>query len=114
MLHAQHTHPGTFDALFLQSGSFFTPRYDAQESRFPRYAAIVAFVRDAARRRHRPRPHRAHLRHGRGEPGEQRAMAATLAAWATSALLDLPDTHNYTAWRDALHPHLTRLVADAW
>jgi hypothetical protein len=23
------------------------------------------------------------------------------------------DAHNYTAWRDALHPHLARLVREA-
>ena len=25
-------------------------------------------------------------------------------------LTEVPDMHNYTAWRDAFHPHLTRLV----
>ena len=25
-------------------------------------------------------------------------------------LAEVPDMHNYTAWRDAFHPHLTRLV----
>jgi enterochelin esterase family protein len=39
-----------------------------------------------------------------------RVMAETLEA----PLHELADTHNYTAWRDALHPHLTRLLAGAW
>ena len=46
----QRRAPRTFGGLFLQSGSFFMPRYDAHESGFPRYARIVRFVRaDPAR-----------------------------------------------------------------
>ena len=37
--------PARFGALFLQSGSFFIPRFDAQERRFPRYHRIVALRR---------------------------------------------------------------------
>ena len=32
--------------------------------------------------------------------------------WAT--LHVNPDLHNYTGWRDAFHPHLTRLLARVW
>ena len=49
MLHAQRRHPGTFGALFLQSGSFFMPRYDAHESRFPHYHRVVGFVGETLR-----------------------------------------------------------------
>jgi enterochelin esterase family protein len=31
-----------------------------------------------------------------------------------AALAEVLDLHNYTGWRDALHPHLTRLLARAW
>ena len=41
MLQAQRTWPGTFAGLFLQSGSFFVPRFDRQESGFPRYGRIT-------------------------------------------------------------------------
>jgi esterase/lipase superfamily enzyme len=44
MLHAHCRHPGIFDALFLQSGSFFCPRFDSQERGFPYYQRIVQFV----------------------------------------------------------------------
>ena len=44
MLHAHCRHPGTFGALFLQSGSFFTASLDSQEQRFPHFARIAAFV----------------------------------------------------------------------
>ena len=47
----QRRHPGTFGALFLQSGSFFMPRYDAHESRFPHYHRVVGFVSETLRGR---------------------------------------------------------------
>ena len=34
MLHAQRRHPGAFGGLFLQSGSFFMPRFDHMEKDF--------------------------------------------------------------------------------
>ena len=43
-LHAEWHHPGTFDGLFLQSGSFFTPETDPQESKFEYYAQVTGFV----------------------------------------------------------------------
>jgi enterochelin esterase family protein len=40
-----------------------------------------------------------------------RLVARALRARGYPAgLTELPDMHNYTAWRDAFHPHLTRLV----
>ena len=44
MLHAQRRHPAGFAGLFLQSGSFFQPRFDRQESGFRRYLRIVRFT----------------------------------------------------------------------
>ncbi len=50
MLHAQRRHPGVFGALFLQSGSYFHPRFDAHESRLPSLRADRPLrARDAAR-----------------------------------------------------------------
>ena len=43
LLHAQRGHPESFDALFLQSGSFFRRR-DAHERWFPRFHRISRFV----------------------------------------------------------------------
>ena len=28
--------------------------------------------------------------------------------------VELPDVHNYVAWRDAFDPHLTGLLAEVW
>jgi enterochelin esterase-like enzyme len=107
LLYAERQHPGTFRALFLQSGSFFMPRYDAHEIRFPYYHRIIGFVRQV-KRVEVP----AVLTCGAAEENihNNRLMAETLGA----PLHELGDTHNYTAWRDAFDPYLTRLLADAW
>jgi enterochelin esterase-like enzyme len=117
MLHIQRRHPGTFGALFLQSGSFFTPRFDAHEARFPRYQRIIRFVRTTLRGRSHPNPVPATLTCGLAEENvhNNRLMARALSAQGyPAALHEVPDTHNYTAWRDAFEPHLTGLLARAW
>jgi enterochelin esterase-like enzyme len=103
MLHAHRTYPGLVDALFLQSGSFFQPRYDAHEKRFPYYERIVEFVATVT-----ADGVHAVLTCGAVEENlhNNRLMAATLRA----PLHVTPDAHNYTSWRDALHPHLTGLL----
>jgi enterochelin esterase family protein len=117
MLHIQRRHPGTFGALFLQSGSFFTPRFDAHEVRFPRYRRIVRFVRATLRQLRHPDPVPVALTCGSAEENihNNRLMARALADQGyPGALHEVPDTHNYTAWRDAFEPHLTGLLARAW
>ena len=117
MLHAQRRHPGTFAALFLQSGSFFTPRFDAHESRFPRYQRIVRFVRETLRQGPHPDPVPVALTCGSAEENvhNNRLMARALSTQGYPAVLhEVPDMHNYTAWRDALEPHLTALLARTW
>ena len=37
-----------------------------------------------------------------------------LAAALGDPLHEVADLHNYTAWRDALHPHLTGLLEELW
>jgi enterochelin esterase family protein len=114
MLHAHHTHPGTLDALFLQSGSFFTAELDPQEAEFSGFAAVTGFVTglpDAP-----PAPVPAVLTCGTVEENRanNEAMTATLQRLGYDARFEVRrDAHNYTAWRDALNPHLTRLVARA-
>src|ERR1019366_8396866 len=41
---AQCRYPDAFDGLFLQSGSFFCPRFDDQERWFRYYPRVVRFV----------------------------------------------------------------------
>jgi enterochelin esterase-like enzyme len=117
MLQAQRTWPGVFAGLFLQSGSFFVPRFDRQESGFPRYARIVRFVRRVLRTAAFDEPMPVSMTCGAEEENihNNRLMASALAAQGYDAqLAEVPDLHNYTNWRDALDPHLTGLLADLW
>ena len=46
---------------------------------------------------------------------DNRVMASALAAQGYPVSLDEGrDLHNFTAWRDALHPHLADLLLRAW
>jgi enterochelin esterase-like enzyme len=117
MLVAQRRAPGAFSGLFLQSGSFFVPRFDSQESAFPRYARIVRVVRRILRADEHPDPLPVALTCGIAEENvfNNRVMARALADQGYDARLDeVPDLHNYTGWRDAFDPHLTRLLARMW
>jgi enterochelin esterase-like enzyme len=117
MLVTQRRAPRTFGALFLQSGSFFMPRFDAHESRFPRYARIVRTVRRILRSGPFANPVPVALTCGVAEENlaNNRVMARALAEQGYDAELAVnPDMHNYTGWRDALDPHLTRLLGRMW
>jgi enterochelin esterase family protein len=110
MLHAARRHPGAFGGLFLQSASFFTPRLDPQESGFPRFGRIVRFVRGTLREP--ALDARVAMTCGSAEENihNNRLVARALGV----DLAEVPDLHNYTAWRDALHPHLTDLLRRCW
>jgi enterochelin esterase-like enzyme len=113
MLHEHCRYPDSFDALFLQSSSFFSPRYDEHEQRFSNYRRIVRFVASVHRGIVPGRPIPVVLTCGVIEENgaNNRLMEQTLQARGYPATLqEVPDVHNYTAWRDALDPHLTTLV----
>lgn len=113
MLHAHCRYPDAFDALFLQSGSFFTQQFDGHERRFPYYRRIVTFVAGVHRGKLPGRPIPVTLTCGAPEENaaNNRLMAATLTSHGYDASLhEVPDMHNYIAWRDALDPHLTALL----
>jgi enterochelin esterase-like enzyme len=113
MLHAHRFAPGTFDALLLQSGSFFTPELDPQESEFSRFSEVTAFVAEVAHVADDPAPVPTVLTCGTVEENRanNRAMAGHLRRLGyPTTFAEVRDAHNYTAWRDALHPHLARLV----
>ena len=118
MLHAQRRFPRALGALFLQSGSFFMPRYDAHERRFValRRGSSASCARRCAtastRSRFRPRS-----RSGTAEENahNNREMARALSAQGYElSLEEVPDLHNYVGWRDAFDPHLTTLLKRAW
>jgi enterochelin esterase-like enzyme len=114
MLQAQRTWPDVFAGLFLQSASFFVPRFDRHESGFPRYARIVRFVRGVLRTGAFDETVPVSMTCGAEEENifNNRLVANALASqgYATT-LAEVPDLHNYTGWRDAFEPHLTNLLA---
>ncbi len=116
MLHAYCRDPGCLDAMFLQSGSFFSPWLDEQERRFAYYRRITRFVASAHARSLPPRPVPVVLTCGVIEENieNNRLMLQTLQSREYPATLyEVPDMHNYTAWRDAFDPQLTGLLRRA-
>ncbi len=111
LFHTHRRHPETFDALFLQSGSFFR-RADVHEQWFPRYERIARFVGGV----HRNRPERTIpvvLACGTVEENlpANRALEESLRRRGYDARLhEFRDGHNWVAWRDSFHPHLLRLL----
>jgi enterochelin esterase-like enzyme len=117
MLHAQRSWPGTFAGLFLQSGSFFVPRFDRHESGFPRYGRIVRSVRAMLREVAPAGPVRTAMTCAREEENihNNRVMARALGEQGYAVTLDeTAGGHDWDTWRGALDPHLTRLLARIW
>jgi enterochelin esterase-like enzyme len=115
MLHVHRSFPDLLDGLFLQSASFFTPELDGQESNFSGYLPVTEFVASVADADHDPHPAPVVLTCGGVEENlaNNKHMAATLRRLGYPAeLVTVRDAHNFTAWRDALHPHLTDLVTE--
>ena len=111
LFHTHRRHPDSFDALFLQSGSFFR-RAESYERNFPRYERIARFVGGV----HRNRPERAipiALTCGTVEQNlaPNRALERSLRDRGYDArLFEIRDGHNWVAWRDSFHPQLRRLL----
>ncbi|MDE9364171.1 alpha/beta hydrolase-fold protein [Luteipulveratus sp. YIM 133132] len=106
-------------AVLAQSGSFFDPRLDEQESDFAgfgRIARAVDGVRSGRWRRAGAGPQVA-LTCGRYEENyaNNKAMAKALRRRRVPVrLTDVADLHNYTAWRDALDPIWPNLLRETW
>ena len=113
MLHAQRRHPELFAGLFLQSGSFFQPRHDRQESGFRRYLRIVRFTGRVLRAPSFANPVPTVITCGAVEENlaNNQDMAQALGRQGYPVtVVEVPDAHNWTGWRDALDPHLTTLL----
>lgn len=116
LLHAQRQHPESFAALLLQSGSFFRPGYDRQESAFRRYLRIVRFTGRVVRATAGPAVPTV-LTCGAVEENlaNNRAMATALRRQGyPCTLVEVPDAHTWVGWRDALDPQLTELLHAVW
>ncbi|MDQ3734846.1 MAG: alpha/beta hydrolase-fold protein [Actinomycetota bacterium] len=117
MLHAHRLHPEAFGGLFLQSGSFFDLRLDPQERNFARFARLTRFVLATRRPASNPHPIPVVLTCGAAEEnlGNNRQMTGALLAQGYPArMVEVPDAHNFVAWRDALDPALTNLLRSVW
>jgi enterochelin esterase-like enzyme len=112
MLHAHRRHPRLFDALFLQSGSYFRQRYDKHESRFPRFRRISRFVGEVlAGRGASPIPVAITVGIAEENLANNRAVAAALTEQGYDVrFATIRDAHNWTCWRDAFDPHLAELL----
>ena len=99
MLHAQRRAAARSPALFLQSGSFFMPRFDAQESRLPALPPDRARRAASCTRDGRAEPVPVALTCGAAEENidNNRVMARALAEQGYDAELhEVRDMHNYT------------------
>jgi len=105
-------------AVFSQSGSFFQVGHDQDiVSGFPYFGRISRQVRAILDTRHSDHPLRVGMTCGVLEENapNNRDMASALArAGHKVDYLEVPDLHNYTAWRDCLDPMLTDILRDCW
>ncbi|XAS77772.1 alpha/beta hydrolase-fold protein [Dermatophilaceae bacterium Sec6.4] len=104
-------------AVFAQSGSFFTPETDAQESNFAYFDRIAAAVADVTGTGLRAAPLRVELTCGSSEENlhNNRLMAQTLDGVGVEAVLtEVAGGHDYSSWRTAFDPTLTALLRDVW
>ncbi|GAA4126127.1 esterase family protein [Knoellia locipacati] len=103
--------------VFVQSGSFFQARHDGQESSYKYFDRIARRVQEIIDTPEATRPLRIGLTWGGLEENaaNNRDMAAALRrAGHDVSHTEVADLHNYTAWRDALEPHLTEVLRDLW
>ncbi|MGX6605289.1 alpha/beta hydrolase [Micromonosporaceae bacterium Da 78-11] len=116
MLHAQRRHPAGFGGLFLQSGSFFQPRFDRQESGFERWLRIVRFTGRVLRATAGPAVPVA-MTCGTVEENlannQDMARALSRQGYPLQFAANR-DAHNWIGWRDAFDPHLTSLLQRVW
>ncbi|HSR85885.1 MAG TPA: hypothetical protein VLM11_17050 [Streptosporangiaceae bacterium] len=113
MLHAYCGYPDSLAALFLQSGSFFVPSLDSQERRFPYFRRITDFTAAVHAEALPSCPVPVVMTCGSSEENlanNRLMLAAFRSRGYPAALHEVPDLHNYTAWRDAFDPYLTGLL----
>ncbi len=104
-------------AVFAQSGSFFDPELDSQESSYPLFEQVTAAVESLAQQPTERKPLFIGMTCGLLEENwaNNEAMAARLREVGHHVkLTPLDDLHNYTAWRDGLDPGLTDVLRAVW
>ena len=117
LLHAHRLEARAFSGLFLQSGSFFRRRTDAQESRFPRFARVDRFVGSVLNARDSARPVPATITCALDEEnyGNNAALAHALAAQGYPVDFHAArGGHDWATWRRAVEAHLPPLLRKVW
>ncbi|WP_436519755.1 alpha/beta hydrolase [Actinoplanes sp. HUAS TT8] len=116
MLHAQRCHPAGFAGLFLQSGSFFQPRHDRQESGFAHWSRIIRYVRRVLTAPRGPAvPTTLTCGDAEENLANNRDMAEALRKQGYPVTFAaVPGGHDWENWRHALDPHLTTLLKQVW
>src|SRR6476660_7120528 len=107
-LQAEWLHPGTFGALFLQSGSFFRKRVDDEED-FEYWHRVTKFVTDVRRVRRRRTDAHVVMTCGteEGNLANNRQMAQSLAESGHDVILaEVPGRHDWRSWQAAFSPYL--------
>jgi enterochelin esterase family protein len=117
-LHAGWSAPDLFAGLALQSGSFFTPELDPQESGFTFFDRVAAFVAEVSTARAAP-PRLPMLAMTCGTAEENLANNRRLRdhlrrIGVTVTWGEARQGHTWTCWRDTLDPHLTDLLREVW
>ncbi len=112
MIHRRH--PWAFDAMVLQSGSFFRLELDQQESDWPEFRPVVqAVAQMAGASRHEVREIPVLMTVGSVEENrannERMAGAMAFQGYDLNARI-VPDSHNVIGWRDAWFPWMNRLL----
>ncbi|QZY28948.1 alpha/beta hydrolase [Nocardioides coralli] len=117
-LHAAWTSPGTFAGLLLQSGSFFTPELDPQESDFEYWDEVTGFVASLlAATTAAPSAPVVAMTCGSAEENHANNLQLRDHLAATGMTVtwgEVRQGHTWTCWRDSLDPSLTDLLRKVW
>ena len=117
LLHAQTLRPGTFAGQFLQAGSYFRQRFDRHEAGFPRFRRITRFVGGLLAADATSSPVPVTMTCGAVEdnlPNNRAVVRALRRQGHPVRLVENPDAHNPTGWRDTFDPHLVDLLRAVW
>ena len=117
LLHAHRLEPRAFSGLFLQSGSFFRRRTDAQEARFPRFGRIDRFVGAVLNARDGARRVPATITCGLDEENYANNAALAHALALQGYPVDFHAArggHDWPTWRRAVEAHLPALLRRVW
>lgn len=106
-----------FGGVVSQSGSFFQPQLDEQESSYPFFKRVTSAVLGVLDAPTTNRPLVVGMTCGAMEENfaNNEAMSAALSRQGHRVRFRaVADLHNYTAWRDSIDPSLTEVLRSVW